>query len=93
MQSFRIKSDKHLREYGLVLKEATFPFTEDNWDSKIRYLELDVGKANERWTKARLKKWLAITETGGDRPTNEERQETIETDLAMRMKEERKDDY
>ena len=40
-----------------------------------------------------MKKWLAITETGGDRPTNEERQETIETDLAMRMKEERKDDY
>ena len=93
MQSFRIKSDKHLREYGLVLKEATFPFTEDHWEPKIRYLELEVDKANERWTKAKLKKWLAIAETGGDRPTNEEQQETIETDLALRMKEDREDEY
>ena len=40
-----------------------------------------------------MKKWLAIAETGGDRPTNEEQQETIETDLALRMKEDREDEY
>ena len=91
MQSFRIKSDKHLQDYGMVLKETRFLFTEDHWGSKVKYLELDVDKANERWTKARLKKWLAINEIGADNPTNEELQETIENDLALRMKEE--DEY
>ena len=87
MQSFRIKSDKHLQDYALVLKEARFLFTENHWESKVKYLELEVDKANERWTKARLKKWLEITETAADKPTDEERQETIENDLALRMKE------
>ena len=87
--SFCIKSDKYPKDYGLTLKEARFSFTEVHFGAKVKYLELEVDK--ERWSKARLKKWIAIAETEGDKPTNGERQETIETDLALSMKEEVED--
>ena len=92
MQSFRFKDDQHLRTLGLKLQEARFSFTTDLWDEKVRYLQLDLAEANERWTKARLKKWLGIVEAGEDERAKEHRQETIETDLAMRKRGERMDE-
>ena len=77
---------------GLKLQEARFSFTADLWDEKVRYLQLDLAEANERWTKARLKKWLGIVEAGEDERAKEHRQETIETDLAMRKRGERMDE-
>ena len=88
-QCLKFKKDLYLRKYGLQLKKGRFGFTEDLWPEKIRYLELNIRKVYEEPYKTDLKEWLAMEE---DKPTEEQKQETIETDFKLRMEERMKDD-
>ena len=57
MQELMITNSDSLEQYGLILKEDSFPFTGYR---KVKYLEVNIDKVNEE--KENIIEWLDIRE-------------------------------
>ena len=62
MQELKFLREDCLKEYGMSLKTTRFGFMCQDWDTDIRYVELNIKEINKQPTKAKLMKYLEMEE-------------------------------
>jgi hypothetical protein len=62
VQELKFLREDCLKEYGMSLKTTRFGFMCQDWDTDIRYVELNIKEINKQPTKAKLMKYLEMEE-------------------------------